>query len=192
MKNAIITVSDKTNIEKIGLFLIENNFNIYSTGGTYKYLMENIDETYHKYIIDIPNLTGFPEILNGRVKTLHPKIYGGLLADVDNIEHIKDIKNNKLIIFSVVIVNLYPFVKNNCIENIDIGGVSLIRASSKNYKHVSILTELKQYNLFMDYYKLIKEDKNKNIKENFNLSLARRGFKLTSEYDNLIYEYLNK
>lgn len=192
MKNAIITVSDKTNVEKIGLFLIENNFTIYSTSGTYKYLIENIDEKYHKYIIDIPNLMGFSEILNGCVKTLSPKIYGSLLKDLDNIEHIKDIIDNKLIIFSVVIVNLYPFEKQNCIENIDIGCVSLIRASSKNYKHISILTELKHYKLFIDFYKLIKEDKNKNIKENFNLSLARRGFKLTSEYDNLIYEYLNK
>ena len=189
MKNAIISVSDKTDIELMALFLLENGFNIYTTGGTYKYLMEKIDMKYDKNIIDIPYLTKFPEILNGRVKTLHPKIYGGILADLDNLEHIKDINDKKLIIFSVVIINLYPFVVRNCIENIDIGGVSLIRAGSKNYKYISVLTEIIQYKLFINNYKLIKEDR--NMKDNFNLSLAKKGFKLTSKYDNLIFEYLN-
>lgn len=192
MKNAIITVSDKKDIEKIGLFLLENDFKIYSTGGTYKYLKENIDVKYEKNIIDIPKLTEFPEILNGRVKTLHPKIYGGLLADLEKEEHIKDIKKNNLIIFSVVIVNLYPFEQKNTIENIDIGGVSLIRAGAKNYKNITVLTEIKQYRLFIDFYKLIKEEKYKNIKENFNLSLARNVFKITNQYDNSIYNFFYK
>lgn len=190
MKNAIITVSDKSNIEEISLFLLDNDFNIYSTGGTYKYLRENLDCKYHKNIIDIPKLTEFPEILNGRVKTLHPKIYGGLLSDLENKEHLEDIKNNKLNIFSVLIVNLYPFDKQNSIENIDIGGVSLIRAGAKNYKNVSVLTEKKDYKLFMDFYKLLENDK--KIKKNFNLNLAKNIFKITSEYDKLICNFLNQ
>ena len=120
-----------------------------------------------------------------------PKIYGGILADLENNEHLVDMKKNNLITFSVIIVNLYPFQKQNSIENIDIGGVSLLRAGSKNYKHISVLTHIKQYKLFMDFYKLINNEENKNIKENFNLNLAKEAFKLTSEYDFLIYKYFN-
>ena len=128
MNNAIISVSNKDNILPLANFLLSRNFNIYSSGGTFKYLTENIENSNN--IINIPELTEFPEILNGRVKTLHPKIYGGILADTENENHMKDISTHNLP-FSVVAINLYPFESNNSIENIDIGGVSLIRDQQK-------------------------------------------------------------
>ena len=182
MKNAIISVSDKTNLDKIALFLLENDYKIYSTGGTYKYLLETMDGFHHKHIINIHTLTEFPEILGGRVKTLHPKIYGGILADLDKQSHTEQIDSYSIPIFSVVIVNLYPFEKQNNIENIDIGGVSLMRASAKNYKHVSILSNPIQYQYFITDYE--------HLGINHNKILAQAAFKHTSEYDKLIYEYL--
>ena len=182
MKNAIISVSDKTNLDKIALFLLENNYKIYSTGGTYKYLMETMDGFHHKHIINIHTLTEFPEILDGRVKTLHPKIYGGILADLDKQSHRDQINSYSIPVFSVVIVNLYPFEKQNNIENIDIGGVSLMRASAKNYKHVSILSNPDQYENFINDYKYLGIEHRK--------ILAHEAFKHTSEYDKLVFEYL--
>lgn len=182
-KNAIISVSDKTNVLEIANFLLTHDFYIYSSGGTYNHLVNNLDSELAKRIIDIPNLTKFPEILGGRVKTLHPKIYGGILADLENARHIYEINYHELPIFSVVLVNLYPFEKQNSIENIDIGGVSLIRAASKNYKYVSIITGIHQYDYFIENY------------ESFDIShrkkLACEAFKYTASYDNLISKFLD-
>ena len=182
MKNAIISVSDKKNVELLAKFLLENEYNIYSSGGTYKYLIDNTESKFHQNIIDIPSLTGFPEILDGRVKTLHPKIYGGILANLDIEKHRQELDDLKIPIFSVVIVNLYPFEKNNCIENIDIGGVSLIRAAAKNYKYVSVLIDIDNYMSFIYNYDEIDEKYRKN--------LAKEAFRYTSNYDVLIYKFL--
>jgi phosphoribosylaminoimidazolecarboxamide formyltransferase / IMP cyclohydrolase len=182
MKNAIISVSDKTNLDKLALFLLENKFRIYSTGGTYKFLLETMDEYHHKNIVNIHTLTEFPEILGGRVKTLHPKIYGGILVDLDKPEHQTQISQFNIPFFSLVVVNLYPFEKKNCIENIDIGGVSLMRASAKNYKHVTILCNPIHYQNYIVDYTIMNQDHRR--------ILAQEAFRHTSEYDRLIYEFL--
>ena len=157
MKNALISVSDKTDLINLSNFLLQHNFNIYSTGGTYNHIKPLFEYNIH----EVSDLTQFPEILNGRVKTLHPKIYAGILAKKDNILHNDDITNNNCIYFDLVVVNLYPFEKvsiekkdalDECIENIDIGGVSLIRASSKNYENIILLTNPNQYSNFMKTY----------------------------------------
>ena len=186
MPNCIISVSDKTNLDILCNYILEKGYTIYSTGGTYKYIVDNVDNKYHQNIISITKLTGFPEILGGRVKTLHPKIYGGLLCDRDNESHLENIKEHDITQFSLVVVNLYPFQKQDMgeidIENIDIGGVSLIRASSKNYKYISILTSPTQYDDFM-------------VNSNHNLinliyrkNLAKYGFEHTFNYDKNICE----
>jgi len=192
MKRALITVSDKTGVEIIGKYLLDNSFQLYSTGGTLKYL-QNMLESHSNCdnIKSVQEITNFPEILQGRVKTLHPKIYGGLLSIADNPEHLRDLQQQNISMFDLVIVNLYPFkqvVSANpddfglCIENIDIGGVSLIRASSKNFQQVSLLTSNEQYQEYMDTYP--------DIKINQKRGWAVRGFQITSEYDKLIHNYL--
>lgn len=182
LKNALISVSNKENIYSITHFLLENDFTIYSTGGTFTKLTNEFQD-YQEKIIQISDYTGFPEILCGRVKTLHPKIYGGILADSSNEEHLNEIEAHNIIRFSVVIVNLYPFKENNCIENIDIGGVSLIRASAKNYNNISILTNPEQYPAFTDNFP--------EISNNIKRLWARDAFNHTREYDENIYNFFN-
>ena len=144
-KTAIVSVFDKTNLDVLGGFLKKNNYNILSTGGPAKYLRDlNIDVT------EVSDYTGMPEILNGRVKTLHPKLYGGILNISTNDDHQKEIKQHNITNIDLVVVNLYPFELNHTIENIDIGGVTLIRAAAKNYKDVCVLTEPSQYKEYID------------------------------------------
>lgn len=182
MPNAIISVSDKSNLDILCPFLLEKNYTIYSTGGTYTYirLLTNNSDS----IKTIESLTQFPEILNGRVKTLHPIVYGGLLADLENNSHREDLEEHNLISFDLVVVNLYPFEKNNTIENIDIGGVSLIRASSKNYKHITLLSNPTQYDYFTANYPA-------GITLDIRRELAYEGFKYTSQYDKSISNFLS-
>ena len=140
IKTAIISVFDKQNLNKLIPFLEDNNYIIYSTGGTKKEILKYVRDENH--VISISDYTESPEICNGRVKTLHPKIFGGLLGERKNKSHISDIKKIGGIFFDLVVVNLYPFeqvLKNNpeneniLLENIDIGGHTLLRAASKNY-----------------------------------------------------------
>ena len=181
-KNAIISVFDKTHILTLAKYLVKNNYNIYSTGGTANLLRSN-----NINVINISDYTMYPEILNGRVKTLHPKIYGGILNIRENNKHKEECSNLDIENIDLVVVNLYPFeetIRNNpdnisdCIENIDIGGVSLMRASAKNYNDVTILTSPNQYNSFM------KNDFDRKL-------LALESFKLTSKYDSLISKWLS-
>ena len=181
MNNVLISVYDKSNI--VHLINSLSNLNIYSTGGTYKYLDDH-DLNLNK----ISDYTEFPEMMNGRVKTLHPKIFGGLLYD-DKYE--KDVKNNNIVKFNIVVINLYPFDKvyvdgthDECIENIDIGGVSLIRAAAKNYKNVAILTSPNQYKEFIKFF----PDK---ITLEYRKNLARDAFNTTYKYDQLIYNWFS-
>jgi len=142
IKRVIISVFDKTKILKLSNFLISQNIEIYSTGGTYNFLKEN-----NIKVKEVSDYTKSPEILGGRVKTLHPKIHGGILAERNSSEHLKEIKKNKIHLIDLVVVNLYPFKKTvsvnssikKCVENIDIGGPTMIRAAAKNYKFVIIL-----------------------------------------------------
>lgn len=180
-KNAIISVSNKEGIEELSAFLLNNEFTIYSTGGTFNTIRAS-NPKHLEHIKQISDLTKFPEILSGRVKTLHPVVYGGILANLDLKEHIEETKMLNIPIFSLVVVNLYPFEQQNCIENIDIGGVSLIRASSKNHDHISILSNPNQYSQYMTSYP--------NITPEMRKSYALAGFQHTSSYDNAIVNYL--
>jgi phosphoribosylaminoimidazolecarboxamide formyltransferase/IMP cyclohydrolase len=186
LMNALISVSDKTGLPKLVQFLSMNNFNIYSTGGTYETIKS------YKNVYKISDLTDFPEILNGRVKTLHPKIYGGILA-TDSIEHRNELKEHHIQQFDLVVVNLYPFKEvsatfpedtKKCIDNIDIGGVSLIRAASKNHTRVVLLSDPNDYSFYTTHLL-------NGISHSDRVRFAIKGFNMTSDYDSFIGNYLN-
>jgi phosphoribosylaminoimidazolecarboxamide formyltransferase / IMP cyclohydrolase len=189
-KLALISVSDKTDIKEFAGELVKLNYSIIATGNTAKMLSESGVE-----VTEISSLTGFPEIFDGRVKTLHPKIFGGILFRRDNIEDQKQAEANGILPIDIICVNLYPFVKtaedpnsdlDKIIENIDIGGPSLIRASAKNYKYVSILTDPKQYDSFLI------ELKAGEVSEFTRKSLAIAAFSHTAFYDTYISNFLEK
>ena len=182
IKRALISVSDKTNIIELAKFLEEKNIEIISTGGTYELLKKN-----NINVINISDFTKFPEILSGRVKTLHPKIHGGLLAIPDNAEHIREANENAIESIDLTIINLYPFMDHikkgsepDLIrENIDIGGTSMIRSSAKNYHYKTIITDIN------DYTKLQKQinDNDGAVDLEFRTDLAKKAFSLTAQYD---------
>ncbi len=179
MKYALISVSDKTNIIEFSKTLVEIGYKVLATGKTAKLLKEN-----HIPNQEISDFTGFPEIFDGRVKTLHPKIFGGILMRREERDFIQAQQNN-INSIDIVCVNLYPFKETiqydvsleEAIENIDIGGPSLIRAAAKNYKYVSILTSAEQYSEFLEKLK------SNSIDENYRLNLAHEAFSHTSDYD---------
>ena len=171
MKIALVSVSDKTNLTQLSHFLFQNDYQILSTGGSYKHLVANAPSEYQDRIQTVENFTGFPEILEGRVKTLHPKIYGGILYDPANPAHQTDYQtftnsNHQpfnLEKIDLIVCNLYPFAsvaanpdksEMEVIENIDIGGVCLLRAAAKNYHHVLSLCQPDHYQKFMENYQL--------------------------------------
>jgi phosphoribosylaminoimidazolecarboxamide formyltransferase / IMP cyclohydrolase len=157
---AIISVYDKTNLDLLINYLFNQNYIIYSTGGTYKQIKSfmNINKIDSNRLISISDFTEYSEICNGRVKTLHPKIYGGILSLPDNNEHIHDLNSINGVNFNLVVVNLYPFSDtlnktNNfdeIIEQVDIGGHTLLRASIKNYKNIITLCDPDIYQKFID------------------------------------------
>lgn len=189
-KSALISVSDKTNIIELAKELSSLGYRLLATGNTAKLLASNqLDVT------EISNYTGSPEIFEGRVKTLHPKIFGGILFRRDNPADISQAEENNIEPIDIICVNLYPFVKTaedpsstleQIIENIDIGGPSLIRASAKNYKFVSILTNPAQYDSF------IGELKNGKVSEETRKQLALSAFSHTANYDAYIANFLEK
>ena len=184
MPNAIISVSDKKSLDILVPYLENKKFAIYSTGSTYKQISCFIKNSQNLHLVS--EYTDSPEICDGRVKTLHPRIFGGILGDRANPEHLSDIINNKGVFFDLVVVNLYPFIEKfeetsneeELLENIDIGGHTLIRASMKNYKDVAILTSPNQY---IDY---VSEDIS-------NKDLACAAAKHILEYDICINFWLN-
>ena len=188
IKRALISVSDKTRVVEIAKFLDSNNVEIISTGGTYNTLKENGIK-----VKKVSEVTNSPEILDGRVKTLHPKIHGALLANLDIEEHKSQLLENGITKIDLVILNLYPFEEvlkkglghNEMIENIDIGGPAMLRASAKNYKWTTIVTSPNQYD------ELISELINNNFKVSyeFRKKLAFFAFSLTSFYDSMIANY---
>lgn len=187
MKRALISVYDKKGILEFAKELAKRDFEIISTSGTAKLLQEN-----NIKIKTIEELTKSPEVLGGRVKTLHPLVFAGILADRFNPEHNRQVNEYGFELFDLVVVSLYPFgdtiKKEGCtipeaVEQIDIGGVSLIRAAAKNYSNVSVLVNPEQY---ADYLKSF--DSGKKI----NLKLASEAFNYIAEYDDEIANYFNK
>ena len=189
-KLALISVFDKTGIIEFAQGLQENGFDIIATGNTFKLLSNNAISA-----IEIQKLTGFPEIFHGRVKTLHPKISGGILMRSDNKSDLKEAEQNNISPIEVVCVNLYPFkeVSKNpdidletLIENIDIGGPTMVRAAAKNNKFVSVLTNPQQYQPFL------KELKTGSISLNSREKLAISAFAHTADYDSHIVNSLQQ
>ena len=191
IKRALISVSDKENLKPLLTTLKKHNIKILSSGGTYK----KIKKLKFK-VTEISNFTGSPEILDGRVKTLHPKIHGGILNKRGNKKHLKDIKQNNIENIDLVIVNFYPFekvIKNklnhqNIIENIDIGGPAMVRAAAKNYNDVTVITSLNQYDELINELK--KNDGSTSLE--FRKKMAQEAFSETAYYDSLIADYFNK
>ena len=182
---ALISVTDKSNIDFLGKNLEKLGIEIVSTGGTLRALQDSDVKT-----IDIEDVTNFPEILNGRVKTLSPMVHGGILYKRDNEEHIETIEKLGINPIDIVVVNLYDFEgaleseeDENIIENIDIGGPTLIRSAAKNFKDVLVVTDPS------DYEELIDRLKNNNIDLEFREYLAAKAFTKTAFYDSLISRY---
>lgn len=191
IKNAIISVSDKTGIVEFAKRLADMGINIISTGGTEKALRDAGIE-----VRNISEVTGFPECLDGRVKTLHPRIHAGILAMRDKKEHMDQLKKLDIDTIDMVVVNLYPFKKTilkegttleEAIENIDIGGPSMLRAAAKNYRDVVVVTDPE------DYEKVLSEVENKkDVSLDTKFYLAFKVFNHTAAYDALIASYLKE
>jgi phosphoribosylaminoimidazolecarboxamide formyltransferase/IMP cyclohydrolase len=191
IQRAIVSVSDKANLSELALCLKEFNVEILSTGGTKKYL-----DGIGVNPVEVSSYTGFPEIMDGRVKTLHPKVHGGILNIRDNSEHQVAMQMHSIKHIDMIVVNLYPFkevISKGCtfedaIENIDIGGPSMIRAAAKNFKFVTVVVDP------ADYPKVIESMKENNgeTTEKLRFYLARKVFYLTADYDKAIYTYLSE
>lgn len=190
IKRAIISVSDKRGVDKLAKFLDEKGIEILSTGGTSKFLKEKGIK-----VTDISDYTGFPEIMDGRVKTLHPKVHGGILAIRDKKEHCESLEKLNIPFIDLVVVNLYPFEETikkpnvpfeEVIENIDIGGPTMIRAAAKNFKDVLVVVDPDDYDKLMSYIS------DGNIPYDFRFYLAKKVFTHTAKYDGAISSYLSR
>jgi len=192
IQRAIISVSNKKGVVEFAKELKAMGVEILSTGGTAKTLKDA-----GIIVKEVSEYTGSPEMLDGRVKTLHPKIHGGLLCRRDNPKDMDEVKKYGISIIDMVVVNLYPFEETiskpnvtfeDAIENIDIGGPTMLRSASKNFKDVVVVVDP------ADYEAVINEMKNNNgdISYKTRLKLATKVFQHTSRYDTLIAEYLSK
>jgi phosphoribosylaminoimidazolecarboxamide formyltransferase/IMP cyclohydrolase len=191
MAYALLSVSDKTGIVDFATGLVSAGYKLISSGGTHAVLQaEGIPVTR------VSDYTGSPEILDGRVKTLHPKIHGGILAQRGNPSHDLDRRVNRIELIDVVAVNLYPFKETvakpdvtfaEAIENIDIGGPSMVRSAAKNHKDVAILTNPNQYGIYLD---ALKGNISSVTVEMLRPNLAIEAFKHTAEYDAAITEWM--
>lgn len=191
INRALLSVSDKTGIVKLAKALHRDGVEIVSTGGTAQAIRE-----VEIPVTDVSEITGFPECLDGRVKTLHPKVHGGILARTSHQPDINEIDELGISPFELVVVNLYPFkeVVNDedinaatVTENIDIGGPTMVRAAAKNFAHVCILTNPGQYEDFQN-----KLSSNNDIDYSTRLKLARKAFEHTADYEAAISRYFNK
>ncbi|MFN5175245.1 MAG: bifunctional phosphoribosylaminoimidazolecarboxamide formyltransferase/IMP cyclohydrolase, partial [Ignavibacteria bacterium] len=185
IKTALISVSDKTGIVDLAKSLHELGIQLISTGGTASLLMDA-----GLPVTKVKDITGFPEIMDGRVKTLHPKIHGGLLARLNNPKHVEAMEEHGINSIDLAIVNLYPFEKTisqkgidaeTCIENIDIGGPAMVRASAKNYEWTAIVVNPKNYQSLLEQLK-----QNGCLTLPFRMQLAGEAFAHTAYYDSMI------
>ena len=191
IKTALISVSDKQNLKPLLSCLKKNNIKIISSGGTYK----EIKKLKFK-CLEVSDFTNSPEILEGRVKTLHPKIHAGILNKRKNKTHLRDMTNHNFENIDLVIVNFYPFeetlknTKNHqkIIENIDVGGPTMVRSAAKNYKDVTVITSSNQYE---ELIQELKSNKGSTTLE-FREKLSRIAFTGTAYYDSIISDYFNK
>lgn len=190
MKRALISVSDKSGVLELAQALHGAGVEIISTGGTAKLLTEN-----EIPVVGISEITGFPECLGGRVKTLQPKIHGGILANRKIDSHLKEADELNIPMIDLVVVNLYPFKATmlkqdvtmaDAIENIDIGGVTLIRAAGKNSDSVTLLTDPEDYEPFLVAFT------SSELDDSFRKRMALKGFRHTAQYDTMISHYLAK
>lgn len=191
IKRALVSVSDKTGVVDFARALHEAGVEIVSTGGTMKAIKEaGIPVTY------VSDVTGFPEIMDGRVKTLNPYIHGGILAVRDNPEHVREMQEHHITGIDLVAVNLYPFKATiekpgvtlaEAIENIDIGGPAMVRAAAKNFKFVTIVTNPSRYDAIA---KQIKETG--EVDDHTRMVLAQEAFAHTAAYDDMIQNYLKQ
>ena len=192
MKYALLSVSNKSGIVDFATSLVSIGYTLISSGGTHAVLQaEGIPVTR------VSDYTGSPEILDGRVKTLHPKIHGGILAQRGNPSHDLDRKVNRIELIDIVAVNLYPFKETvakpdvtmaEAIENIDIGGPSMVRSAAKNYKDVAVLTQPGQYGIFLD---ALKGNLQSISLEGLRTQFALEAFKHTAEYDAAINKWMS-
>ena len=191
IKTALISVSDKKNLKPLLFSLKKNNIKIISSGGTYK----EIKKLKFK-CLEVSKFTGSPEILEGRVKTLHPKIHAGILNKRKSKIHLKDLKNNNFENIDLVIVNFYPFEEtlkstknhNKIVENIDVGGPTMVRSAAKNYQDVTVITSSDQYEQLIEELKKNKGSTSLEFRE----KLSRIAFTETAYYDSVISDYFNK
>src|SRR5262245_4811626 len=189
---ALISVYDKTGIIDFARALADLGVEIISTGGTSRLLSTNGVK-----VLEVSDLTGFPEILDGRVKTINPRIAGGLLAIRGNAEHMHQVEQNKIPLIDLVCVNLYPFVETirkpgvqfeEVIENIDIGGPSMIRAAAKNFQDVAVITSPEDYLPVLDAFR----SGGGILQHELLFRLAQKAFLCTARYDGQIGQYLSR
>ena len=191
IKKALISLSDKKNLKDLLKILTKYNIKLISSGGTYKEIKKLKFDC-----LEVSKYTGSPEILGGRVKTLHPKIHAGILSKRNNKSHREDLKNNNFEEIDLVIVNFYPFEKtlehtNNhlkIIENIDVGGPTMVRAAAKNYNDVVVITSSDQYKELVNE---IENNKGSTSIE-FREKMSLEAFSETAYYDAVISNYFNK
>ena len=192
IKRALLSVWNKNGIVELGQFLVQQNIEILSTGGTQTAL-----EAAGLKVTAIGDVTGFGAVMDGRVKTLHPKVFGGILADRKNAEHLRDLQDIGGLEIDLVVVNFYPFVQKvvakkfdykDAIELIDIGGPSMIRAAAKNYHSVLPLCDPKKYTEFMYIY----NETNGDIPMDYRKKSASAVFAMTSAYESAIFNYFNE
>jgi phosphoribosylaminoimidazolecarboxamide formyltransferase/IMP cyclohydrolase len=190
MKRALISVYEKEGIVELGRALSEAGIEIISSGGTARLLSEN-----GVGVTDVSDYTGSPQMMDGRVKTLHPKVHGGILADRSNPKHMEEAGRLGIGMIDMVVINLYPFEKtvlsdaplSEVIEKIDIGGPTLVRAAAKNYKHIAVVTSPSQYPKLIEGIKA-----GGGISEKMREELALAAWQLISHYDTVIERYFRK
>ncbi len=189
VRRALLSVTDKNGLVELGRYLHDGGVELVSTGGTYKKLQEA-----GLPVTAVSDVTGFPEILDGRVKTLHPRIHGGVLADKDNPQHLAALQKHDIVPFDLVCVNLYNFARAarqklalpDAVEQIDIGGPTLLRAGAKNFHSLVVIPST-------DYYEELRQEletQNMRVSLPFRQKMAATTFALVSQYDSMIASYL--